>query len=265
MDTTETVAPEQTLNAPVAQQLPPTEQTPTDEASAEPQDTPENVADQPEESEEDKASKELARMERKFTRRIDRLTAKHAAAAAEAGLLRDALRQYAPEDVVAAERNPQPARPEDVLALAERIASQRLERERVVSSIKSVLSAGREIEGFDAACNTVNEELPFYDQNGAPTPFLQVVIESDAPAKVLHYLGSNPDLAAELAGLSVTQQARRIARIEAELAKPPAPKVSNAPKPIAPVRASSRDDGGLSDNLTTEEWARRFRERMSKR
>lgn len=259
MDITENVAPEQTLNAPVVPAQPATE--PEKLEVAEPE-TPEPDA----EPQEDEASKALRRMER----RIARLTAaKYETAAeanqarAEAEALRQRLAQY--------EQPQEPAqlRPEDVYTLAERIAQQKLEQEKVVSSIKHVLSTGRELEGFDQACNAVNEELPFYDGKGAPSPFLKVVLEAEKPAQVLHYLGSNPDVAADLVGLSPTQQARRIARIESQLSEPeakPEPKVSRAPKPISPVKGTSRDDGtSLDPSLPVEEWARRFRASMSKR
>ncbi len=251
------VAPEPTLNAPVVAAEAPDVADPETVSDADQHAQPESD-DKPE----DEASKTLRRMER----RIARLTAakyEAEARAKQAAQEAESYRQrYAqPEEP----QDQQPIRPEDVLTLADRIARERVERERTVSTIKSVLSSGREIEGFDDACNAVNEELPFYDQGGRPTPFLQVVLESEAPARVLHYLGSNPDVAAEFAGLSATQQARRIARIETQLSEPPALKVSKAPKPIAPLRGVSRDDGGLSDNIPIEEWARRFRERMSKR
>lgn len=252
-NTPELVAPEQTENiAPEAAQETP--------EVAEPETAEQTQEQEASESEE---AKSLKRMER----RIARLTAARYEAAAqakqaqaEAEAIRQRLAQYEQP-----QEGQQQIRPEDVLTLAERIAAAKVERETVVKTVQSVLKEGKALEGFDAACNAVNEELPFYTDKGEPTPFLRVVMESDAPAKVLHYLGTNPDVAAELAGMSPTQVARRIARIETQLSEPPAPKVSKAPKPVTPVRATSKDDGGLSPDLPVEEWARRFRESMSKR
>ena len=217
--------------------------------------TPEASTEQTEQPKEpdtaDKAVKGLLR-------RVDRLTAakyqeqaRAHQAAQEAEQLRQRLAQYeAPSER-------EQLTPESVLPIAQQLAHQLREQERTRETVSSVLSKGKSLEGFDAACNTVNEVLPFYERNGAPSGFLRAVLEGDAPEKVLHYLGSNPDVAEELAGLSPTQVARRLDRIEQKLGEPVAPKVSTAPKAIAPVRSAARDDGGLSDNLTTEEWIRR--------
>jgi len=217
--------------------------------------TPEASTEQTEQPKEpdtaDKAVKGLLR-------RVDRLTAakyqeqaRAQQAAQDAEQLRQRLAQYeAPSDK-------EQLTPESVLPIAQQLAQQLREQERTRETVQSVLSKGKTLEGFDAACNTVNEVLPFYERNGSPSGFLRAVLEGDAPEKVLHYLGSNPDVAEELAGLSPTQVARRLDRIEQKLSEPTPPKVSTAPKAITPVRSAARDDGGLSDNLTTEEWIRR--------
>jgi hypothetical protein len=239
-----------------------------------PVETAEAPSEQPEVAEpetpeaekpEDETSKALKRMER----RISKLTAAKYQSAAEANQARqelEAIRQKLSQYEGGQEQTQQ-VRPEDVLTLAEQIAQQKIEQREVVNTVQSVLKAGRALDGFDDACNAVDSEIPFYTDKGQPTPFFRVVMESEQPARVLHYLGTNLNVAEELAGLTPTQQARRIARIEADLdgqAEPPAPKVSKAPKPIAPVKGTKADSGGLSDDLSMDEWARRFRERLRK-
>jgi hypothetical protein len=44
-----------------------------------------------------------------------------------------------------------------------------------------------------------------------------------------------------------------------EIGKAKEPKQSSAPKPITPVKSAAKDDGALSDNLSPDEWAKRFR------
>ena len=235
-------APETQNQAP---ELAETPEVATPETSTEHTDEPKEQADPA-----DKAVKGLLR-------RVDRLTAakyqeqaRAEQAARETEQLRQRLAQYeAPPEK-------EQLTPESVLPIAQQLAHQMREQERTRDTVQSVLSKGKTLEGFDAACNTVNEVLPF-SERGAPSPFLRVVLEGDAPEKVLHYLGSNPDVAEELAGLSPTQVARRLDRIEQRLSEPATPKVSTAPKAIAPVRTAARDDGGLSDALTTEEWIKR--------
>jgi hypothetical protein len=76
------------------------------------------------------------------------------------------------------------------------------------------------------------------------------VLAADDPATVLHAIGSDPDLAEELAGMSPIQQARRIARLEATLDVPKPASKSNAPKPLEPVKGATgatKDPSLMSD------------------
>lgn len=242
----------ETQVAPVAE----TQNTATEEAVTPEVATPETPAESqtPEEGSDprEKAVKSL-------TRRVDRLTAakyqEQARAqqlAQEAEQLRQRLAQYEQP------QQPETLTPDKVLPIAQQMAEQLREQEKVRESVSTVLNKGKAIEGFDAACNTVNETLPFYERNGSPTPFLRAVLEGDTPEKVLHYLGTNPDVVEDLAGLSPTKLARQLDRIERKLSEPPEPKASTAPKPVTPVRGSSRDNGELSDDLSIEEWNKRF-------
>lgn len=229
----------------------------TDEASEVVTPETDTQTEKPE-TQEDPAAKSLKRLER----RIDRVTAARYQAEAE----REQARQEAAQLKARLAQFEQPEEqpdiaPEKVLPIARQIARQMLEEDSLRNKVQGVLKAGRkELDGFDEACNAVNEEVPFYDANQRPTPFLNVVMESENPAAVLHYLGKNADIAAELSDLTPTQLARRIARIELEMSKPVTPKESKAPKPITPVRAASAASGGLSDDMPIEDWARAFRE-----
>lgn len=219
--------------------------------------TPEASTEQTEQPKEpdtaDKAVKGLLR-------RVDRLTAakyqeqaRAQQAAQEAEQLRQRLAQYeAPSDK-------EQLTPESVLPIAQQLAQQLREQERTRETVQSVLSKGKTLDGFDAACNTVNEVLPFYERNGSPSGFLRAVLEGDAPEKVLHYLGSNPDVAEELAGLSPTQVARRLDRIERKLSEPAEPKETAAPKPLPALKGvatGTKDPSQMSDREFAE-WRKR--------
>ncbi len=247
----------------------------TQNTASEPTETPEVVVpeasteqqpDQPQEPEVDPREKAV----KSLTRRVDRITAaryqaeaRAQQAAQEAEALRQRLSQYEQQEPAPQQRQADP------IALAREIAT----LEKVTERSNTVHKDGvKRFEGFDKALQAVIEEAgplvvpvapgaPF----GKPTALGEAVLDADDPAAVLHHLGNNPDLAAELNGLSPTQIARRIARIEMELAKPKEPKQSTAPRPVSPVKAASRDDGGLSDELSPEEWARRFRKQMRER
>lgn len=234
-----------TMTEPETVETEPTQNIPEPAAEVTTPEVAEPEGDKPE-APEDERDKTLRRMER-------RINQKHAQAAAMSERARAAeeraqayeqrLQQYeAPQ-----QEEPRQLRQEDVLALADRMATEKLEVQRLQSHVQTVLSEGKAIPGFDTACNVVNEEVPFYDQRGKPTPFLQAVLDSDAPAKLLHHLGTNPDLAAELSALSPAQMGRRLGRIEAQLSTKPAPKaVSRAPDPAKPIGAT-RGGSNLAD------------------
>lgn len=216
--------------------------------------TPEPEQQQPEEKAEDEGQKAIRRMQR-------RIDAKHAAAAAaeerarlieqQAQELRQRLAQY--------EQPQEQQQQVDPVRLAELIATKR----EIDSKSNRVAEDGKKrFPDFADALKEVAQEVgPLFDANryGLPTAFGEAVLESDDPAALLHYLGKNPDVAAELKGLSPIQVARKVARIEAQMQAPKEPKQSQAPKALSTVKPASRDDGGLRDDLPIDEWARRFR------
>lgn len=249
MSTEALVAPDAATEIPASEQAAsPEVATPEASAETQPDEPPE-----PEVDPRDKAVKSL-------NRRVDRITAaryqaeaRAEQAAQESQQLRQRLAQYEQGET------PQP-RQADPLALANEIATIR----EVTAKSNNVVKVGRErFEAFDKALTVVIEEAGALvspipgTQIGRPTPLGEAILDADDPAAVLHYLGNNPDAAADLHGLTATQVARRIARIEIEIGKTSEPKQSTAPKPIAPVKSVARDDGGLSDGLTTEEWIKR--------
>lgn len=241
-DTENTVAPEQTLNAPETAQIP-------EVAEPETVETPEAQEDQPSE-----ADKSLKRMER----RIQRLTAAKYQTLAEAQQakeeaenLRQKLAQYEqPEERTA--QGPDP------IALAKEIA--KIEKIAERSNAVAKDGAARYPDFGDAVQAIARDVGPLFDRVGRTTGFGEAVLAADDPAAVLHAIGTDPDLAADLGEMTPIQQARRIAKLEAELATPkPAPK-SNAPKPLEPVKATKADAGGLDDSLDMREWTKRFYE-----
>lgn len=100
-----------------------------------------------------------------------------------------------------------------------------------------VLESGKSIEDFNELTNTVNDEMPFADSNGAPTPFLRALMDSDKPAELIAHLGRNPDLLESLQDLTEGQLNRRLDRIEQSIKQEARP--SKAPKPLTPPAGSS--------------------------
>lgn len=117
-------------------------------------------------------------------------------------------------------------------------AKRMVEIERINARCDDIVAEGvKKFKGFDNSVKAIQEEAPLFDQRGAPTALLEAVLDADKPAELLHYLGSNPDLAAELADLSPVRQAKRIGQIELEMRE--AKKPSGAPKPLEPVKQAS--------------------------
>lgn len=225
---------------------------------------PDVVDQEPETPEKDEAAPEdpSAKAVKNLQRRIDRLTAtKYQTQAevnqarAEAEQLRQRLAQYEQPE------QPQQQGP-DPITLAKEIAR----IEKVTEKANAIAKQGAEkFPNFREAVQVVNREAgSMFDQYGRSTPFGEAVLSADDPAAVIHAIGTDPDLAAELADLSPIQQARRIARLEIELSKPKEPPKSTAPKPLTPIKAN-KPDNGLSDNLPIDEWQRRFLAERAKR
>jgi hypothetical protein len=192
----------------------------------------------PEKSEESDVERERKR----FQRRIDRRTAELYRERAEREALAQRLAQYEQQPREEAGKQPDP------MELAREIAA----RERFDEKCNAIAEQGsKKFKDFDAALRTVAAEAgPLFDGKGKPTPLMQVVMEAEAPAAVLHYLGTNPDLAADLADLSPTQLARRLDRIEREMADAGKASVSSAPRPLTPVKASgsaTKDPSQMTD------------------
>lgn len=214
----------------------------------------------PSEAPEDEAAKALKRMQR----RIDKRTADVYRERAEKEQLAQRVAELERRQAKPQDDEPQPEVDANViqtkaLTLAQEIAQQQKFQENVAS----VLKAGKALPKFDEACNVLNEELPFYER-GRPTPFLAAVLDFDAPAQLLHHLGTNPDLAAELADLTPTRLVRRLDAIERELTEKAKPKTSSAPKPLDPVKGTGSGNH-LSADLDPDEWRKRRTAQLQKK
>lgn len=232
---TEITAPvEAETTAPAAEQL---EQTTSEQA----------------ESEEDKgqkAAKALQRRLDKRTRDFYQERAQREQLQAEIEALRQRTTAEAPEDRA-------PSR-EDV----ESRASQLMQERELASRVSALMTKGKAIDGFEAAASAVVEELGLVDSKGRPTPSLHALLDADSPAELIAHIGSDPDLLDSLAGLSPTRLAARLARIEDAMKAAKAPKSSNAPKPLAPVKPAASATVDIHKLDSDADW---YRERQKQR
>lgn len=181
------------------------------------------------ETPEQKHAKTIAKMER----RISTLTARTAQERAEKELLRQQLEQVKAKPAEEAEPEAQKTH-----KTALELAREMRDAERVTEKANRVASEGKkEFPDFMDRVGELQAALgPQFDRSGRPTPLMDAILESDAPAKVLHHIASDLDLAAELAAMSPHRMTRRLVQLESELTDKP--KTSRAPEPLKPVKAS---------------------------
>lgn len=228
MTTETTVAPDVATQIPASEGEKPEVTTPEAEASTDPPAEP---------AEEDKTLKRLQR-------RIDKRTADYYRVQAENEQLRQRLEK--PE---ASE-----APPDDPVSIAREISR----IERFTEKSNELVSKGQKAhpDYMLALKDLASEVGDFVARNGAPSKFMEVVLEvSDAPDALLYHLGKNTDLAEELAGLNQIQLAKKLSRIERDMAEALAPKRSTAPAPLKPVVGAAPAKKS-PENMTDAEYAR---------
>lgn len=214
--------------------------------------TPEQEAAKPDDESKPEKTPEQRTIER-MQRRIDRLTAKGGSYEAELRALKEARQAMDPEDEQTVEQK------------AQAKAREIVESQRLQEKAASMLKTGEKLGGFREAVAAVAEEVPLFEASGKPSAFLREVLDCDNPAAVLKHLGEHPDMAEELANLSQTQVARRLAKLEVQLEEAAKVKPSAAPKPLTPVKGA-KVESGLSSELSIEEWmARREQQVKGKR
>jgi chromosome segregation ATPase len=204
---------------------------------------------------EDTAKDDSDKTLKRLQRRIDRVTAARYQAEAEARQLRELVSRF--EQRTQPEEVQQQIKPEDIDRLATQRAQEIAQTREMQARVNSVLEQGRAVAGFDDLCNTVNEEVAFYE-DGKPTAFLEAVLDSDKPHELLTYLGQNPDIAESLSGLSAARLGRKLEAIEREMKSA---KVSKAPAPLAPVKPKGASVAKPDAQMSDAEWYAQRRKR----
>jgi hypothetical protein len=109
---------------------------------------------------------------------------------------------------------------------------------------ENLYKEAEKIPGFD---RDAFEELPL-------TPVIaQALIESDAPAKLMAFMASNPEEVDRISTLSPARQAAEIGKLEAKLATAPPVKTTKTPAPINPVGGGTGATGTTVQNAKTME------------
>lgn len=153
----------------------------------------------------------------------------------------------------------------DVESRARELADDRVYRDSISTKTQSMLKAAKAIEGFQELAAEVAQEIPFLDKRGKPTPFIEDILDRDAPiaAALIEHIGRDPELLADLAEMTERQRTRKLALLETELAKKPEAR-SRAPKPIDPLNGNAKGDPDLSD-MTDKQFAELRKRQISQR
>lgn len=203
----------------------------------------------PPETEADKEAKALKAMQRRIDKRTRDLYAERARA------------EQAERELAALKNTgdqPREIDAKDVETLAKERARELVEQQTLANKVRDTLEKGRALQGFDVAVNTAIEDLGLLDAKGQPTAYLAALLDTDAPHELLHYLGTHPEVADSLQGLSPSRFAYRLAHVETQVREAKAPKQSAAPKPIKPVTPAAKAEGyhpGMSDKEYAD-WRR---------
>jgi hypothetical protein len=203
----------------------------------------------------DDADKALKRMQR----RIDKRTADVYRTKAENEQLKARLAELEAKS----EKPEEPRDKPDPMALAREISR----AERFAEKANSLVEQGtkKHADYMGALKDLAAEVGDFVRRDGTPSPFMEVVLEvSEKPTELLYHLGKNPEIAEELADLGPIKLAKRLDRIERELAEAGAKKTSNAPKPLQEVRGSAGASRALAD-LEDKDFVKRRREQIANR
>lgn len=219
-----------------AAELPASELSQTPEVAT-PEAEPKPEAD-PVKALEERLEKERANFQRRLNRKHHDSAQAIAQARAEAQQLREQMQRLQPAPEGEQQQQLTPERVQELIKQeAQRLSQENAFRERV----GRVLESGKAMPDFDSLVNAVSDEMPFVDDRGRPTAFMQAILDADKPHELLAYLGKNPDALESLHGLSEGQLHRRLDRLEQGLKQEPKP--SKAPPPIKPPTGS----GGSGD------------------
>ena len=215
--------------------------------------TPETTAEQPQNDtakpdEATDADKSLKRLQR----RVDRVTAARYQAEAEARQLREQLARY--QQQTQPRDEPQTIDPSELERFVSTRAQEIAQVETVAKRSNDTFNTGLKEFGDafkSSVASVIDEAGPLIDGRGLPTALGEAVLESDAPAKLLHYLGQHPDIAESLQGLSAARLGRAIERIETQMASK---SVSKAPAPLSPVKPAGTTAQKAAESMSDAEW-----------
>lgn len=247
-----------TLPAEGGDTAPETTATPADQTAPETgsEQTPDPAQETPPEPDPD------AEERTKAQKRIDRLTREKWEARRETAALSARLSEI--ERQQQATRDPNaPLSPQDFQRAVEQRATEQRQQETFNAQCDEVFDAGtKEFPDFEASLGN------FRTLGGLSPALIEAAIETDAAAKVLHYLGKNLEEAETILKLSPARMGAAVAKLASKVSAAPPPKpVTKAPAPIKPLASTSTvsDDQEPKDPDAWTKWFNKQRDAHRKR
>lgn len=238
--------------------------TPAETVAAEPQadaaDDTQQTTDTTDSAADEGAENEPAELPKGIKKRIDTLTRQR--------YERDARIAELEAQLAAAKPQPKEPQPQDFADLetyleakAEHIANQRLSQTQQAATQEAIVQ--EKAQNFNQRAAEFRQSAPDFDQAIAAVPavlmkpdMVEVILDIDEGPQVAYHLATNLHECARIASLSGRQQALEIGKLAARLAAKPEPKrISAAPEPVKPIKATGSTQKRPED-MTMDEYAK---------
>lgn len=145
----------------------------------------------------------------------------------------------------------------DINSVVAARAQEIVQARAVQDKSNEIVRVGKSLDGFESAIAELGTELPLFDEHDRPTVFMSALLDADVEtkdaARILHYLGKNPEEAAEFVRLTATQIGRRIGQLQTKLGSGPKTQTSGAPQPLKTVNSAGYVEKDPSE-MTDAEW-----------
>ena len=198
------------------------------------------------ETEQEKAAKHQAKLDRRFAN----LTRKASAAEARAEALERLL--Y--------DKNPQQQQGNDDSTDAESVEHRVIEKVRQEFEAKAYIEKTENLfKKAGVSREEFSENIPVLSTEAA-----QTIIESDIAPKIIKYLNENPEEAERIADLPKSRHGAEIGKLEIKLSATPVVKKSGAPAPITPISGGKPKTDTYHEGMTQAEYEE-WRNRTSKK
>lgn len=238
--------------------------TPAETVAAEPQadaaDDTQQATETTDSAADEGAENEPAELPKGIKKRIDTLTRQR--------YERDARIAELEAQLAAAKPQPKEPQPQDFADLetyleakAEHIANQRLSQNQQAATQEAIVQ--EKAQNFNQRAAEFRQSAPDFDQAIAAVPavlmkpdMVEVILDIDEGPQVAYHLATNLHECARIASLSGRQQALEIGKLAARLAAKPEPKrISAAPEPVKPIKATGSTQKRPED-MTMDEYAK---------